>query len=397
MKNIIGLNEDNYRGIGYLMFLGFVQDSEGRWCLNTDEDTEEVIIKDEYNLVKDGKFVVEFGNVDAIFNCDRLNLTSLIGAPTKCLIFRASYNNIEVLDYVPEANTYNLSYNKISSITYKFPNYIDNLFINSNKLSNFDNFPKSINTLQISNCEFKDLTNCPEILTSLNVSTNKLTSLIGSENNTLLYFDISDNIISNLDYCPNIIMTLRASRTNIKNLKGLKGFCAENINLDNCENLESLYSENVIKTKTLNISRSSIKSFSNIGKEVKYIRAIKCNNLIDVYIEDAKNKNIRISGDNICMYSYSKVNYNKDTIVNKTKNQERQLFFIKYGNDINFKDIDKNTYYDKLFEYSIRHHETRKAETVDMLKDLIWDDTVDNIDNIKSFIKSYLVVDKFKL
>jgi len=118
----------------------------------------------EFNKIFiDGKCIVEFGDCGKAFSFDSTysNVKSLKGLPTKVDTFDIDNLFIDVVDYLPISDSYEMSNCKIKRIDYPFPKNIKSLTIDDNFLTNFDNFPKSVDVLEISSNKFKNLKGSP--------------------------------------------------------------------------------------------------------------------------------------------------------------------------------------------------------------------------------------------
>jgi len=411
-----GVTSDNYRGIGFLMSMGFEQDEDGKWNYFKTEGNHRqgrhdshLTIEKDWGLITDGKFNVKFGIIHIEFDCSRLGLTSLIGAPDECKSFTCNYNNIKVLDFIPKAENYNIRDCNIEKITCDFPlegvtrlNISDNIHLNS-----FKHFPSNVEQLFLNYCGFTSLEGCPEVSLYLHITGNPISVLKGLENQTVAYLEADYCKLINLEYCPIIIMGANFSNTSLKNLNGLKGLCAEKILLNNCSVLESLESDNIkISPNTIDVSGSNIKTLEHIHSTIKTLKAYNCQNLENVYFkhDNISKFEIKLSGNKINMYTFFKLDvlkYYSDNQFDFTLGQKKVLNYHKTvsahaGDVITEIGWDENHYYRDMFKFFQRPG-TNPEDVIRDINEITWYGNSEILKDIRTYSKSASSVVKFNL
>lgn len=403
---IIGLDKDNFKGIGYLMFNGFWQDEKGFWNYDGKEDPNErhnrhLDISEENGLIKDGKFTVQFGVIFGTFTCFNQNMTSLRGAPIKCDEFVFKYNKTEIIDYLPSAKRYDLSVNSIRKINFCFDKEAEIISLEGNpNLSSFHGFPQNLYGLNIAGCGFTSFEGISNVTEYLRIENNVTGSLKGLENLNLRYLCADSCALETLEYCPHIREEAEFKYNNLKNLKGIKGEIVKNLSFDNNLNLKSLEGGENLKTKEYLLRNTSLISLEHINKNVTEI--ICTSSFLESVSFEKGHQDIKIQFSNcesINMYEFFKMGFDKDSLIYPTEGQKNQF---KYRNVMEgthrhpISSMTENEYYNDLFKYITGiTHTSGKEKILETIESIVWFGLTKKV--VVNYLASFRSISKYNM
>lgn len=385
--NIIGLTEENYIGIGHLMSLGFVQDSEGLW------NRKGSIIKLDFNesyelkkLLTEDDLNVSFGDCNIDIKICNKNLTSLKNLPNRCRNIDVSNNCINKIDKYIVAKNYDYSNNFIDEILCGFPEGIESLHLEFNSISVLENLPKKIRSLCL---QFNKISN----LDYLNDSDFKIQSL-DIRHNEIADFDLSNLELSNFyfDYLENskdvsykifpFVKNYLKYSTNETSFKYLNKHSINNVDVLNSKDLEvlELKANKEISLKNL----PNLKDLTKLDCESLHIS--DCENVV---LDFHKNSKYIIIN-----------NFPKDQHYNCYRHVRNGIRINHTGMNpiisnlismISENDLTEKEFYLKVFE----RFKTLKneKEIISNLESIVWPDCVD----VSNYLNSLKGVNTFNL
>lgn len=191
------------------------------------------------DIIEDGRCIFKFGDCGKHFHLtgnafdhklskdERVLLKSLKGFPKTCFEFRMCDYNIQEIDYLPLSSEYNIQSCKIEKISYPFPEKIDSLYFNKNKITSFENFPKIVeDSLYLEGNAYSTSENFPIVNGSLKMCNNRTLKELNN-----LKGDITELELENLPKLESINLP--------KSLKKITIFkCKKLNNLIGLENLD---------------------------------------------------------------------------------------------------------------------------------------------------------------
>lgn len=402
MIDIKGVTENNYKGIGFLMFKGFKQDENGKWNYNSFEDIE---IIDGLGLIENGSFTVEFGHVEGTFKCSNVELKSLKGAPTSCDVFVCSRVGLEEIDFVPIAKSYWFEGNNISKISYPFPEKVEAIRLYDNPLSSFDNFPKEMEDLFIINCKFTSLEGVPIVRRYFSCSSNDIKSLKGFKSSKVHSFEASSCSLESLEYCPIIADNCDFHDNKLKSLKGLKGLrniSREDIrdaNFSNNEDLESFEGVENIAFGKVNISDTGITTLEHLNKWTKGIYAYKAEKLVNVDFNPYYKGEVSATFEApiMNMHSFFRAGFSMDNIKSIPRGQMLNATFIDSLinlDGLKIEDVTEDQYFDELFKH-IENSSSNREKVIEDLNEITWYGS--SKDLVNNYVNSSVSVIKYNL
>jgi hypothetical protein len=417
--NLKGVTYENYRGIGYLMYLGFEQDEETEeWHYRGEKD--QVKIEEDFGLVSNGKFNIKFGSVPITFDCTRLGLTSLQGAPTYCSNFICDYNNITVVDHLPIAENYSLKNCEIERFDADFPDEVKRLNLEGNrKLSSFDHFPKVVETLIIKSCNYSSLEDVPDVQMYLYIGYNPLQSLKGLEKLKVVHLSADGCNLKSLEYCPFVLLWGNFSNNRLENLKGIRGSFADRLTIDNNPNLKSLEGICQIFSRTLIAYDTGLETLEhiNILSEIQNIELSNNKNLKSIYFEQTKPVKMGIRNcPNINMYEFFKMGLTSNSFgtvdTGYTKGQSIQINYhdtvsVNKGDVVTVLGWTEEEFYEDMFKYlttskskiftNMARVDDSKESIVKDLTEIVWYGNNDTLESVRNYVQSLKSTIKYNL
>ena len=157
---------------------------------------------------KDG-FTINFGKVTGNFDCFRLDLISLEGAPTEVGgNFNCSNNQLPSLKGAPQTvgENFDCSYNQLFSLKGAPQTVGGDFSCSNNQLTSLEGAPKKVGDFNCSNNQLTSLKGAPqEVGGSFTCYSNYLTSLKGAPNTVGRGFYCQGNQLTSLEGAPQIV------------------------------------------------------------------------------------------------------------------------------------------------------------------------------------------------
>jgi hypothetical protein len=321
------LEEATRRAEGYLHWIGATKnDLTGAWSFDGDIECDE-----ENFLIYEGQLTVWFDRVEGYFACDDMGLTCTSNLPNYCQELHIIHANLGRVNWLPDANVYNLRNCNITYIAHDIiSEHCHTIDISHNPIESLPNLRKlglsefdcsytKIQTLQgapyadkfrAASCKIREITIDGSLLFDvpsefMDLSNNDLISLKGIppvknidlqhnhelhsfkglEEACMLYPDnenykdvfreinANDSGIQSLDYLPRAVFKLQLDGTSISNLSSNSCESIWTLYLHRCFNLESGDKTNKISIGDLYLDEkcSLIKSFATFRNQVHNI------------------------------------------------------------------------------------------------------------------------------
>ena len=164
----------------------FIEENNLVWNPKTMSYDCEYSIEISEDIVTDGKLKIRFGKVGGDFNCHKIKLATLEGAPKEVGgYFDCGFNNLTTLEGAPQevVGRFDCRNNKLTSLEGAPQNVGEDFYCNTNNLTTLKGTPQKVGGSFY--CEW-----------------NKLTSLEGAPNVVVWHFDCSNNNLTTLKGAP---------------------------------------------------------------------------------------------------------------------------------------------------------------------------------------------------
>ena len=200
------------------------------------------------NFIAEGGdgFTINFGKVTGYFNCSKLNLISLKGAPTEVGgDFDCSFNQLTSLEGAPQkvGGIFDCFNNKLTSLEGAPKEVGGDFYCHSNQLTSLEGAPQKVGG--IFNCSENQLTSLKgapqKVVGTFNCFNNKLTSLEGAPQEVGGHFNCSSNYLTSLKGASQEVGGfLDCSDNNLTSLEGAPNKIGEGFICSNNPYLHSL-------------------------------------------------------------------------------------------------------------------------------------------------------------